>query len=54
MGAEERALRREHKRQKRARAVDAGSVSEITKKIIDHLVTTLYNSLSPRVILCAK
>ena len=43
MGAEERALRREQKRQKRAKAVDAGSVSKLTEKIIDHLTVKFYN-----------
>lgn len=44
MGSEERARRREHKRQKRAKAVDAGSVSHLTQKIVDHLKVKFYNA----------
>ncbi len=38
MGAEERALRRERKTQKRAKAVDARSVADLTRAIVSHLV----------------
>ncbi len=38
MGAEERALRRERKTQKRAKAVDARSVADLTRAIVSYLV----------------
>ena len=45
MGADERALRRERKHQKRhSKAVDAGSVSHLTRKIVDHLNVKFFNS----------
>ena len=44
MGAEERAKRREKKHQRRAKAVDAGSVSHLTQKIVDHLKVKFFNA----------